>query len=113
MKRFLSAIALIFGAVTLMVTNLASPAFAGDAAAGQGIFANNCAACHIGGGNVINAGKTLKQADLEANGKDTLEAVVTQVTNGNGAMPAFSGKLSADDIENVATYVLAQAEKGW
>lgn len=113
MKRFLSAIALVFGAITLMVTNMASPAFAGDAAAGQGIFANNCAACHIGGGNVVNAAKTLKQDDLKANGKDTLEAVVTQVTNGNGAMPAFGGKLSPEDIENVATYVLAQSEKGW
>ncbi len=113
MKRFLSALALIFGAVTLMITNLAAPAFAGDVAAGQTIFSANCAACHIGGGNVVNAAKTLKQDDLKANGKDTLEAVVTQVTNGNGAMPAFSGKLSADDIENVASYVLDQSAKGW
>jgi len=113
MKRFFSALALIFGAVTLMVTNLAAPAFAGDIAAGQTIFSGNCAACHIGGGNVVNAAKTLKQADLEANGKDTLESVVTQVTNGNGAMPAFSGKLSPEDIENVASYVLDQAQKGW
>jgi cytochrome c6 len=30
-----------------------------------------------------------------------------------GAMPAFGGRLSAEDIETVANYVLAQAEKGW
>jgi cytochrome c6 len=30
-----------------------------------------------------------------------------------GAMPAFSGRLSAEDIEAVANYVLDQAEKGW
>ena len=29
------------------------------------------------------------------------------------AMPAFRGRLSEQDIENVATYVLAQSEKGW
>lgn len=113
MKRFLSALLLIVGVVAVALTNLANPALAGDVAAGQNIFAANCAACHIGGGNVVNAAKTLKQTDLEANGKDTLEAVVAQVTNGNGAMPAFSGKLSAEDIENVASYVLDQAQKGW
>ncbi len=37
----------------------------------------------------------------------------TQVTKGMGAMPAFGGRLSAEDIETVANYVLAQAEKGW
>lgn len=113
MKRFLSALVLMVGVVTLMVTNLAAPAFAGDAAAGQGIFAANCAACHIGGGNVVNGSKTLKKADLEANGKDNLDAVIAQVTQGKAAMPAFLGKLSAEDIENVASYVLDQAEKGW
>jgi len=40
-------------------------------------------------------------------------AIVTQVTKGMGAMPAFGGRLSAEDIETVANYVLAQAEKGW
>ena len=37
----------------------------------------------------------------------------TQVTNGKNAMPAFSGRLTEADIEDVATYVLDQAEKGW
>jgi cytochrome c6 len=35
------------------------------------------------------------------------------VTNGKGAMPAFQGRLSAQDIADVAAYVLSQAEKGW
>ncbi len=113
MKRFFSAVAVALVAIALTFTSSVNPAFAGDAAAGGQIFSANCAACHIGGGNVINAQKTLKQADLDANGKNTIEAIVTQVTNGNGAMPAFGGKLSAEDIENVATYVLGQAEAGW
>ena len=36
-------------------------------------------------------------------------SVVTQVTNGKGAMPAFGGKLSDEDIANVASYVIDQA----
>jgi cytochrome c6 len=41
-------------------------------------------------------------------------AVMRQVTNGKGAMPAFGGRLSDDDIANVATYVIATSgEQGW
>ncbi|NJN21196.1 MAG: c-type cytochrome [Leptolyngbya sp. RL_3_1] len=87
-------------------------AWAGDVDGAQ-IFTNNCAACHLGGGNVINGAKTLKMADLTANGKDTVEAIQTQVTNGNGAMPAFGGRLTESEIEAVANYVLAQADSGW
>ena len=43
-----------------------------------------------------------------------LEAsVVKQVTNGKNAMPAFGGRLSDEDIANVATYVIATSEAGW
>jgi cytochrome c6 len=40
-------------------------------------------------------------------------AVVTQVTNGKGAMPAFGGRLTDDDIANVATYVITKSGEGW
>jgi mono/diheme cytochrome c family protein len=33
------------------------------------------------------------------------------VTNGKGAMPAYSGQLSEDDIKNVAAYVSQNAGK--
>lgn len=108
MKSILATvIAFIAGVMFLNV----SPAMAADA--GAQVFSANCAACHIGGGNVINAAKTLKQDALVANGKDTADAIVTQVTKGYGAMPAFGGRLSPEQIENVAAYVLSQAEKGW
>jgi cytochrome c6 len=41
------------------------------------------------------------------------EAIIAQVTKGKGAMPAFGKKLKADQIENVAAYVLEQADKDW
>jgi cytochrome c6 len=71
----------------------------------------------MGGGNVVNAERTLKQDALEAylaNYSAGHEAAIqTQVTNGKNAMPAFGGKLSASDIEDVAAYVEEMAAKGW
>jgi cytochrome c6 len=71
----------------------------------------------MGGGNVVNAERTLKQDALEAylaNYSAGHEAAIqTQVTNGKNAMPAFGGKLSASDIEDVAAYVEDMAAKGW
>ncbi len=110
MKRFLS---LIWLAIALFCLTWANPAYAGDAAKGAPIFSANCAACHMGGNNVINGAKTLKKDALEKYGMFSQEAIVTQVTNGKMAMPAFRGKLSAEQIEDVAAYVLDKAEAGW
>jgi cytochrome c6 len=90
-----------------------SPAHAADAAAGKQIFSANCAACHAGGRNAVNPTKTLQKADLEQYAMYDAGAIITQVTNGKGAMPAFSTKLTAEQIENVTAYVLAQADNGW
>lgn len=40
-------------------------------------------------------------------------AVIKQVTNGKNAMPAFGGRLSNDDIANVAAFVVSTAKAGW
>ena len=88
-----------------------APAFAADIGAGEKIFEGNCAACHAGGQNVIQNEKTLqKDALTEYLAGGFKEAsIVTQVTNGKNAMPAFGGKLNSDDISNVAAYVFDQA----
>lgn len=71
----------------------------------------------MGGGNVVNAERTLKQEALEAYlanyNSDHEAAIIYQVTNGKNAMPAFGGKLSESDIANVAAYVEEMAAKGW
>ena len=94
-----------------------SVSWASDASKGAGIFSANCNACHMGGKNVVSAQKTLSKDSLAqylANyDKNPLEAIKYQVTNGKAAMPAFTGRLTAEQIEDVATYVLAQSEKGW
>ena len=91
------------------------PAFAGDVANGESIFNANCAACHAGGQNVIMPEKTLEKEALDSYlaGGRTEKAVMTQVTNGKNAMPAFGGRLDDSDIADVASYVIAQSEAGW
>ena len=110
MKRLLLALLFV---LTLTCFTWINPAVAGDATNGAKIFTANCAACHMGGGNVVMANKTLKKDALEKYGMASLEAIVNQVTNGKNAMPAFGKKLNPQEIEDVATYVLDQAEKGW
>ncbi len=88
---------------------------AGDVGAGESVFNGNCAACHAGGQNVIMPEKTLEKEALESflAGGRTEKAVITQVTNGKNAMPAFGGRLSDEDIANVAAYVIKTSEDGW
>jgi cytochrome c6 len=99
--------------VTAILAVIFTPPALADAADGAKVFSANCAACHIGGGNLVNATKTLKQGDLEKYAMASLDAIKTQVTNGKAAMPAFKGRLTEQQIEDVAMYVLDQAEKGW
>jgi len=94
---------------------IATPAFAGDGDAGEKIFNANCAACHAGGQNSVVPDHTLEKAAIEKylTGGFAEKSVVYQVTNGKNAMPAFGGRLSDEDIANVATYVISTSEAGW
>jgi cytochrome c6 len=110
MKRIFSILAI---AMTMFLSlTFAQPAFA-EVSEGAKLFNNNCAQCHAGGRNNVVAAKTLKADALAKYGKDTVEAITLQVTKGKGAMPAFGKKLSADEINLVANYVLEQAQSGW
>ncbi|NEO79551.1 MAG: c-type cytochrome [Moorea sp. SIO4G3] len=110
MKKLLS---ILLTATVWFTFALERPALAGDAAQGAKVFSQNCAACHIGGNNVIMANKTLKKAVLKRYKMYDLENIKTQVTNGKNAMPSFNKKLTEQEIENVATYVLSQADNDW
>ena len=56
-----AAKAAIAGAALLVAT----PAFAGDADAGEKIFNANCAACHAGGQNSVVPDHTLEKSAIE------------------------------------------------
>jgi cytochrome c6 len=100
------------GAAAVIATQ---PAFAGNVGAGEQVFNANCAACHAGGQNVIMPEKTLEKEALDqylAGGRSE-KSIITQVTGGKNAMPAFGGRLSDEDIADVAAYVIKSSDEGW
>jgi cytochrome c6 len=107
-KLFLSLV--MAAAIALVSIN---PVWAADLDNGAKVFSANCASCHAGGKNLVNAQKTLSKADLEKYDMYDLAKITTQINNGKAAMPAFKGRLTDAQIEDVASYVLSQADKGW
>jgi alcohol dehydrogenase (cytochrome c) len=75
---------------------------AGSAAAGASVFAQNCATCHGVSGTGGNGGPDLTAISSAKN----LDTVLSQVRNGGGGMPPFSGTLSDQQIADVAAYVV-------
>ncbi len=71
------------------------------------LFADNCAACHQGGGNgVIGPYPNLLDDAWLWGG--TYEQIEQTIKNGRtGNMPAFKAQLSAAQIDNVAEYILS------
>jgi cytochrome c6 len=109
MKRIVSV--LLVG-IAIFTLAFSSPAFA-DTASGKKIFSANCASCHAGGKNLVQANKTLKKEALIKYNMYSAEAIIYQVTNGKNAMPKFKGRLKPAQIEDVTAYVLEQADNGW
>jgi cytochrome c6 len=107
---------MILGGLFLLGSVILWPAQVGFAAEfdqGRQIFQANCRICHIGGKNLIFPDKNLSLAALQANQMNSLEAIARQVTYGKNIMPAFGEQLTATEIQQVATYVLDQAQTGW
>jgi mono/diheme cytochrome c family protein len=74
----------------------------GDPTAGKAVFTSaGCVGCHTlaDAGATGNVGPNLDEA------KPDNELVVTRVTKGQGAMPAFAGQLTDQQIADVAAYV--------
>ena len=74
----------------------------GDASNGAKVFASaGCGGCHTleAAGSSGSVGPNLDDAKPDA------ALVIDRVTNGQGAMPSFSGQLSEQEIADVAAYV--------
>ncbi|WOB45367.1 c-type cytochrome [Thermoleptolyngbya oregonensis NK1-22] len=97
----------------LLVFSPSLPVHAADLKTGAAVFEVHCAGCHVNGGNIIRRGKNLKQPALEKNGYATVEAIAQIVANGKANMSAYKDKLTAEEIESVAAYVLERAAAGW
>jgi quinohemoprotein ethanol dehydrogenase len=83
-----------------------SPA-AGNATAGESVFASNCSTCHGATGHGGNGGPDLTTIPSAKN----LQTVINQVTNGGGGMPPFKGTLTQQQINDVAAYVTQKITK--
>lgn len=87
-----------------------------DTAAGRPIFERKCASCHNtnGDGKTITAGHfpyaNLRDGVWRSDG--SAAAIERQVRVGHDPMPSFEGKLSGEEIRQVAAYVLALSRAG-
>lgn len=73
------------------------------AANGQAIYKQNCISCH---GDTLQGGVGPNLTKVGA--KYSKDQIVTIVSNGKGAMPAFKGKLSDADIGSLSDWLAAQ-----
>ncbi|AHJ28282.1 c-type cytochrome [Nodularia spumigena CS-584] len=104
---------LLLVTIFLSFNNFTLPAIAAETNHGAEVFSVHCAGCHINGGNIIRRGKNLKKPALKRYGMDTIEAVTSIITNGKNNMSAYQDRLTPQEIQEVATYVLEQAQTGW
>jgi mono/diheme cytochrome c family protein len=90
-------------------TTTATETAAAPAASGAQLFSNNCETCHGPNGAGGHVGPDLQKSPVAEN----LARVEKQIRNGSGAMPPFEGKLSNNQIDMIAQYVVEQiAPKG-
>jgi mono/diheme cytochrome c family protein len=76
-------------------------------AEGKQVFTQNCGGCHT----LADAGTNGQVGPNLDELKPDKARVQRQVTNGGSKMPAFKGRLSADQIDAVSTYVSSVAGK--
>jgi quinohemoprotein ethanol dehydrogenase len=79
----------------------------GNVAAGATVYSDNCTSCHGADGHGGNGGPDLTLFPTAKN----VDAVVKQVENGGGGMPAFKGLLTPQQIADVAAYVTQKITK--
>jgi quinohemoprotein ethanol dehydrogenase len=92
---------------TTTTTTTTTTGAGGNVAAGQQVFADNCATCHGPTGHGGNGGPDLTAIPSAKQ----LPVVVKQVTNGGAGMPAFKGQLTSAQINDVSAYVTQKITK--
>mmetsp|Transcript_102119 Transcript_102119/g.202736 ORF Transcript_102119/g.202736 Transcript_102119/m.202736 type:complete len:177 (+) Transcript_102119:83-613(+) len=110
MRPFLSGVVL---GLMLFSMGTAAPAVAADLKKGEAMFEGVCVACHLGGSNLVVEEKTLQKEVLQKYGAYDVNKIKAIVAGGQNAMPAFGNDLKAEELDDVANYVLQQANKGW
>ncbi|MDQ3121501.1 MAG: c-type cytochrome [Actinomycetota bacterium] len=90
------------GTETTETTDTA-PAAGGDPAAGKEVFlgVGGCGSCHT----LADAGTSGSIGPNLDDAAPSLDLALDRITNGQGAMPAFSDQLTEQQIADVAAYV--------
>lgn len=91
-------------ALAVACTSGSTPAAPSDDPAlveGQRIYSSNCASCH---GSKGDGGYGKKLAGVVATKYPNVDDQIAIITNGKGAMPSFSQKLSPEQIAAVTRY---------
>jgi len=91
----------------------AAAADPGDLAAGARLFEAHCVGCHLGGGNIIRRGRTLKLAALQRADLASPQAIARVAAAGLGQMSGYGAVLGPGGSEQVAAWVWEQAQAGW
>jgi len=91
-------LAVVAVVVSMLVLPLAS--FAADAAAD--VYKSKCAMCHGTDGKKMAGTKEFASPDIQKMSDADLAA---SIANGKGKMPGFKGKLSDDQIKDLAKYI--------
>ncbi len=74
---------------------------------GEALFKQHCVICHVDGGNIVNAQKTLHKKDREANNVKTVADILKIARNPGPGMTKFDKKtLSDKDARKIAEYIL-------
>jgi cytochrome c6 len=77
---------------------------------GEQLFKENCAACHVGGGNIVNPKMPLKGAPL----LKTFAAFLSQIRKPQPPMTAFPpARISEEQARKLYAYILKQNKAGW
>ena len=103
MKNVLIKISLV-----LLVVGLITPTFSFAADTGPDLFKAKCAACHgPDGAGQTAMGKNLKLRDLGSADVQKLSdgELNTIIDKGKGKMPAYGGKLSSTQIDDLVKFI--------
>jgi cbb3-type cytochrome c oxidase subunit III len=88
--------------VAAYVASVAGSGEVADLSDPKALFAANCGSCHT----LADAGTTGTTGPNLDDAKPTLEKALAQIKAGGGAMPAFEGQLTEEQIQALAEYLV-------
>ena len=104
-KKFVWILLALAISLTLVACGGSNQEAPAEQASGEVLYQDNCAGCH---GANRNGGRG--PAMLPDNLNENASVYVEVITNGKGGMPSFEGKLSAEEIETLVSFIQSEAE---